>query len=59
MFGWLKQQDSSDRLLEAMVKNRKQVIINDNGSIRIDLNNKEVQERIRKDLEKLKQLEAL
>ncbi|CAH7006765.1 MULTISPECIES: hypothetical protein [Vibrio] len=59
MFGWFKQQDSSDRLLAAMIKNRKQVIINDNGSIRVDLNNKEVQERIRKDLEKLKQLEAL
>jgi len=59
MFGWFSKQDDSDRLLKAMVKNRKHVIINDNGSIRVDLTNEDVQKRIRKDLEKLKQLEAL
>lgn len=59
MFKWFKKPNDSDRLLEIMKTNRSRVTISKNGVVRLNLKNKEVQEKIRKDMEKLEQLEAL
>lgn len=59
MFKWFQKPDDSDRLLEIMKTNRSRVIISKNGVVRLNLKDKDVQEKIRKDMEKLGQLEAM
>ncbi|EPH6376534.1 hypothetical protein ACS0KR_004084 [Vibrio alginolyticus] len=59
MFKWLQKPDESDRLLKIMKTNRSRVIISKNGVVRLNLKDKDVQDKIRKDMEKLGQLEAM
>ncbi|EJE4558006.1 hypothetical protein BWI06_RS13140 [Vibrio parahaemolyticus] len=59
MFKWFQKPDESDRLLKIMKTNRSRVIISKNGVVRLNLEDKDVQDKIRKDMEKLGQLEAM
>lgn len=59
MIGWFRKQDESDRLLQIMKDNRERVTISSNGVVRLNLENEEVQKKIRNDLEKLKELESV
>lgn len=59
MIGWFRKQDESDRLLQIMKDNRERVTISSNGVVRLNLDNEEVQKKIRNDLEKLKELESV
>ncbi|MEZ8363737.1 hypothetical protein AB6C96_01155 [Vibrio cyclitrophicus] len=59
MFSWFKQQDDSDRLLKIMKENRNRVTISSNGVVRLNLQNEEVMEKIRADMEKLKELDKI
>lgn len=59
MFKWFQKPDESDRLLKIMKTNRSRVIISKNGVVRLNLKDKDVQDKIRKDMEKLGQLEAM
>ncbi|MEZ8881777.1 hypothetical protein AB4150_13160 [Vibrio cyclitrophicus] len=59
MFSWFKQQDDSDRLLKIMKENRNRVTISSNGVVRLNLQNEEVMDKIRADMEKLKELDKI
>lgn len=59
MFGWTKPKDEQDRLLKIMKENRNRVTVSANGVIRLNLNNEEVMDKIREDMDKLKQLKAM
>ncbi len=59
MFSWFKQQDDSDRLLRIMKENRNRVTISSNGVVRLNLQNEEVMDKIRADMEKLKELDKI
>lgn len=60
MFGWMKSNnDTEDRLLNIMKKNRQRVTVSPDGVIRINFKNKEVLKKIQQDMKILKELEEM
>ncbi|OOE75184.1 hypothetical protein BZG23_06150 [Salinivibrio sp. ML290] len=56
MFSRTKRQDESDRLLSIMKTNRDRVTVSANGVVRVNLQSEDVKRKIRKDVEKLREL---
>ncbi len=59
MLGFFTKKKDNDHLLQLMLDNQDRVTIGDNGVIRVNFDNKEVQAKLKADLEKLKELEDI